>query len=211
MSEIRKICIACGRDFNEVIILAATKRANAARINEAIKAGIKVIGENRIQDAGKKFPYILPVEKRFIGHLQTNKVKAAVALFDMIESVDSYRLAEMINIEAERAQKKMPVLIEVNIAGDPKKHGIAPDEIHHFLRKMDVFKYLEVKGLMTIVPMKENPEGARPYFRKMKALFDEIGSLRPDIEVLSMGMSNDFKIALEEGANEVRIGSYLFK
>jgi PLP dependent protein len=209
--EIDLVCSKAGRDPGDVTITAATKYANVEQINEAIKAGIKVIGENRIQDAQKKFGALLPVKKHFIGHLQTNKTKDAVRLFDCIESIDSYRLAEMVNIEAERALKKMPVLVEVNIAEDPKKYGVSPDEIRHFLRKLDVFKYLEVKGLMAIVPFFEDAERVRLHFRKMKELFDDCRRGKPHFNVLSMGMTNDFKAAIEEGATEVRIGSYLFK
>lgn len=209
--EIRAICGKSGRDFKDVKILAAAKYASAAQLNEAIGAGIAIIGENKVQDALKREGLPLIVEKHFIGHLQTNKVKDVVRLFECIESVDSYRLAEMINIEAERALKKMKVLIEVNIAADARKYGIAPDEVAHFLRKIDVFKYLEVKGLMAIVPFTANPEESREYFGNMNQLYEECRKGRPEMDTLSMGMTHDFRVAIEEGSTEVRIGSYLFK
>jgi pyridoxal phosphate enzyme (YggS family) len=209
--EIETICARCGRKAGEITVVAATKYASTGQINDAIKAGITVIGENKVQDAGKKFPHLLPVKKHFIGHLQTNKVKEAVRLFDCVESVDSYRLAEMINIEAERSLKRIPIYIEVNIAGDPKKHGIEAGELHHFIHKLLILKWLEIKGLMAIVPLADGPEEVRVHFKKMKGLFDSCAKVWPQINVLSMGMTQDFKVAIEEGATEVRIGSYLFR
>ena len=209
--EIRAACEKSGRDYKDVKVLAAAKYATADQLMEAISAGISIIGENKVQDAVRNQCLLLAVNKHFIGHLQTNKVKEAVRIFDCIESVDSYRLAEMINIEAERALKKMKVLIEVNIASDPRKYGIASGEVRHFLRKIDVLKYLEVKGLMAIAPFSEDPEESRECFRKMKKLYVECRKGRPEMDTLSMGMTHDFRVAVEEGANEVRIGSYLFK
>jgi PLP dependent protein len=209
--EIRVVCARCSRKFEDVTVVAATKYAGFAAMNEAIKAGIFVVGENRVQDAAGKFIDVLPVRKHFIGHLQTNKVKEAVRLFDCIESVDSYRLAEMINVEAERSLKKMPVYVEVNIANDPAKHGVAAEEVRHFIHKLSLLTHLEVKGLMTIVPFYEDGEEARSHFKKMKSLFDEMRAVWPLIGTLSMGMTHDFRVAVEEGATEVRIGSYLFK
>jgi len=209
--EIKEVCDESGRGFKGIKVLAAAKYATVAQLNEAIKAGVSIIGENRVQDAIKREGLSLPVEKHFIGHLQTNKVKEAVRLFDCIESVDSYRLAEMINIEAERALKKMEMLIEVNITSDPRKYGVESGEVRHFLRKIGIFKYLEVKGLMAIVPFSENPEEARTYFRKMTLLYEDCRKSWPEIDTLSMGMTGDFRVAIEEGSNEVRIGSYLFK
>jgi hypothetical protein len=180
-------------------------------MNNAIDSGINVIGENRVQDAVKKFGLLnARVGKHFIGHLQTNKVREAVQLFDAIESVDSYKLAEMIQVEAERALKIMPVLVEVNVAEDPKKFGVAPDELIHFIEKIVEFKYLDIRGLMAIVPLCENPEDARPYFKKMKKLFGQCCNKWPWMNTLSMGMSHDFKVAIEEGATQIRIGSYIF-
>jgi PLP dependent protein len=209
--KIKAACGKCRRSAEEIAVLAATKYAESDQINEAIKAGISVIGENRIQDSIRKIPHLLQVRKHFIGHLQTNKVFDAVRLFDCIESVDSYRLAEMINVEAERSLKKMPVLIEINIAGEKNKYGVDPDEIHHFLHKIAVFKYLHLKGLMTVAPLEKDMEIARQYFRKMKRLFDLCKKEWKSFDTLSMGMSGDFETAIEEGATEVRIGGYLFK
>ncbi len=209
--EVGRACKKSGRSLADVTVVAATKYAEASVINAAISAGIDIIGENKVKEAARKFPAILSVTKHFIGHLQTNKVKEAVNLFDLISSVDSYRLAEMINIEAERALKRMPVYIEVNIAKDPSKHGLDEKEVKHFLHKILPLTHLDVRGLMTIVPLSHDPEDARPYFKRMKKLFDEMHTIWSRISVLSMGMTEDFRIAIEEGATEVRIGSYLFK
>ncbi len=210
-AEIEAVCKRCGRDASEVQVLAATKYATAEQMDEAITAGIDVIGENRVQDAAKKFPLLnVQPAKHFIGHLQTNKVRDAVRLFDAIESVDSYRLAEMIQVEAERMQKKMPVLVEVNVAADSKKYGIELDEVIHFIEKISLFKYLDVRGLMAIVPLFADAEEARPYFKKMKDLFDECRKKFPQMNTLSMGMTQDFRVAIEEGSTQIRVGSYIF-
>lgn len=222
MADVRRLCEGCGRKFEDVTVVAATKYVDFDAMNQSVRAGILVVGENRIQDALRKFPNLLPVRKYFIGHLQTNKVKEAVKLFDCIESVDSYRLAEIINVESERALKKMPVLIEVNIAGDSNKYGVSPDELLHFLRKISLFKYLDVRGLMTVAPEEIVSQGkdkamTRQYFKKMKSLFDVCVNdafLKKELkgfDTLSMGMTGDFDVAIEEGATEIRVGSYLFR
>jgi len=210
-AEIEQVCRQNGRTFSDVQILAATKYSSIEQINEAIDSGINVIGENRVQDAAKKFPQLLAkVGKHFIGHLQSNKVREAVSLFDVIESVDSYKLAEMIQVEAERALKIMPVLVEVNVSADSKKFGVAPEELVHFIEKIQSFKFLDVRGLMTIVPLSDDPEAARPYFKKMNELRANCLMKWPGMLALSMGMSHDFKVAIEEGSTQIRIGSYLF-
>jgi pyridoxal phosphate enzyme (YggS family) len=222
MAEVRRLCEGRGGKFEDVTVVAATKYVDFSEMNQAVRAGILVVGENRIQDALRKFPNLLPVRKHFIGHLQTNKVKDAVKLFDCIESVDSYRLAEMINVESERALKPMPVLIEVNIAGDNNKYGVSPDELAHFLRKIALFKYLDVRGLMTVapeevVPREKDKAVTRQYFKKMNELFDLCKNdafLKKEFkgfDTLSMGMTGDFDVAIEEGATEIRVGSYLFR
>lgn len=208
--EIAKACANSGRKTEEISVLAATKYAHTDAINEAIRAGIQMIGENRIQDAKRKFPELERVKKFFIGHLQTNKVKEAVNLFDGIESIDSLRLAEAVNLEAGTAVKMMPVLVEINIAADPKKFGVRPEEVEDLLRAMKVMKYLEMRGFMTIVPYFENVEGARPFFKTMKELFTRFQKEFRNFDTLSMGMSHDFTVAIEEGATEIRIGSYIF-
>jgi len=210
--EIADICGKAGLKAENIRIVAVTKNVEVGLMSEAIKAGITDIGENRIQEARRKFESaLLPCTKHFIGHLQRNKVKDAVKMFEMIDSVDSYGLAELINVEAERAIKNMPVLVQVNIAGDKAKFGLSADEVAHFIRKISILKWLDVQGLMAIIPYFDDPEDGRKHFKAMKKLFDELLGFYPGVKRLSMGMSHDFRVALEEGSNEVRIGTYLFK
>lgn len=190
---------------SHVKLIAVTKTRTVEEINEAIRAGVNCIGENRVKEAEEKFNLLLKVEKHMIGSLQTNKVKLAVELFDMIQSVDSLKLAKEIDKRCAAIHKVMPVLIEVNIGNEKNKHGINPEDVKNFLLELSSLKHISVQGLMCVSPMLE-PEQVRPYFKKMKQLFDSIGNLK----WLSMGMSNDYKIAIEEGSNMVRIGTLLF-
>lgn len=194
-----------------VKLLAATKYADVEDMKAAIEAGVHIIGENRVQDAQAKFPHIKNISKHFIGHLQTNKVKEAVKLFDVIQSVDSARLAKKINEEAFKIGKIMPIMIEINVSNDDAKFGLFESEIFKFVELIKKLKNLKLIGLMTIVAFHENPEDARVHFRQMKKLFDETKKIDPDLHFLSMGMSHDYKVAVEEGSNLIRIGSYLFK
>lgn len=209
-SEIERICRGIGRNIADISILAATKYADIGAIKVAIDSGIGLIGENKIQDAQKKFTVLNNVKRHFIGHLQSNKAKLAVKLFDLIESVDSLKLAESINLEAEKQHKIMPILLEVNIADDAAKFGFSFDEFGQNIDKIVELKNLSLRGLMTIVPFFENPADARPYFKKMKKLFDSHNDYFNKPGILSMGMSNDFMVAVEEGSTEIRIGSYFF-
>lgn len=209
--SIVEICARVNRTPEEITIVAATKYAKVGAINEAIAAGIQVVGENRVQDAKEKFPFLLPVRKHFIGHLQQNKVKTAVELFDCIESVDSYELALKIDQACEKINKKMPIYLEVNIAGDFKKFGLSPEKTLSCVRQISELKNIEVIGFMTIVPFFTNPEETRPYFKQMKGLFDICAHEFDTLRILSMGMSHDHSIAIEEGTNEIRIGSFIFK
>lgn len=211
MQEIQQVCQRVQRNPKDITVLAALKYATLEQSNLLVSAGIHMIGENRIQDAQKRFSQLLPCERHFIGTLQTNKVKSALKLFGMIESLDRVELAQAIDQECEKLNKKMSVLVEVNVAGDPKKHGVKPSETFEFVREIAKFWHLKICGLMTIVPYFENPEDARPYFRMMKSLFELCRRQFRGFEVLSMGMSHDFKIAIEEGATEVRIGRYFFE
>lgn len=209
--DINNICKKVGRDPAKITLLAATKSANVEVVNQAITAGIKIIGENKIQDAEKKFQSLLPVKRHFIGHLQANKVKNAVRLFDCIESVDSLNLAAKINLECQKLNKKMPILIEVNVASDPSKYGIAENEISDFISGIQKLPFILCRGFMTIVPLCDDPEKARIFFKKMNSIFQIYNKKFAEIDTLSMGMSHDYRVALEEGATEIRIGSYLFK
>ncbi|MFC1691868.1 YggS family pyridoxal phosphate-dependent enzyme [Nanoarchaeota archaeon] len=205
----------------QVILVAVTKTRTLDEINKAIELGITVIGENRLQEAQDKFPQISDsVEKHFIGHLQSNKVKKVVEISDMIESVDSIKLLKLINNEAEKQNKIIQALIEINIGDEETKSGIPYENAEEFFKEMDNtiksenLKNIKILGLMTIAPFIE-PEETRPYFKKMKALFDKLKEKYSDsktikLEHLSMGMSNDWQIAAEEGSNMVRLGTAIF-
>ena len=197
-----------------ISIVAASKGKSIEEINEGIKAGISIIGENYLQEAQKKFNAIgNKVKWHFIGHLQKNKVKKAVRLFDMIETLDSVELAEILNKECETIKKIMPVLIEVNIAKEENKNGCLPEEIDGLIKNILPFKNIKIMGLMTMGPFLDNPESLRPFFKQAKEIFDKTGNIYADSlewKYLSMGMSDTYKIAIQEGANIVRIGTAIF-
>lgn len=201
---------------NKNISLAAvTKNSTIKDIKEAINSGVKIIGENRIQEAELKYNELKDflrekrVEFHFIGHLQTNKVKKAVEIFDLIQSVDSLKLAEDINKRAKGINKVQRILIQVNIGEEPQKYGFKSSDLKEFLKIISSLKYLKVKGMMCITPYFEDKEKTRPYFKKMKKLFE---GYKKDynFKYLSMGMTNDYEIAIEEGSNMVRIGRGIF-
>jgi pyridoxal phosphate enzyme (YggS family) len=197
-----------------VIMLAAAKERDANEISRAIKAGITVIGENYIQDALRVINDVEGnAEWHFIGHLQRNKVKKAVEIFDMIESVDSLRLAKEIERCCERRNKVMPVLIEVNSGEEAQKGGVIPREVTPLVKEVSSMEHIKVMGLMTMGPRFGDPENSRPYFIKTRQLFERIKELHlPNVEMryLSMGMTNSYQVAIEEGANLVRIGTKIF-
>ena len=195
-------------------ICVVTKTQSVEKILEAIEAGAKIIGENRIQEAEAKFPSIpSSVKKHLIGHLQRNKAKKAVELFDVIESVDSLRLAKKINEECEKIGKIMQIMLEVNTSGEEQKYGFLPEEVLEKMKEISQLKNLRIIGLMTVAKYEENSENCRGSFRKLKELFDEIKVLNlknVEMKYLSMGMTNDYKIALEEGSNLIRVGTGVF-
>ena len=197
-----------------VTLVAAAKTRTPAEILEVIAAGVKIIGENYVQEAAKVHSVIGDrAEWHLIGHLQRNKVRKAVRLFDMIETVDSLRLALAIDEECARLGRVMPVLIEVNSGREPQKTGVVPDEVVQLLSELATLEHIKVEGLMTMGPRFGDPELARPYFVETKKLFAELNShLSANVEMkyLSMGMSNSYHVAIEEGANLVRIGTKLF-
>ncbi|MBC7341319.1 MAG: YggS family pyridoxal phosphate-dependent enzyme [Clostridia bacterium] len=203
-----------GRDPQEVRIVAVTKNVPLDVVRQAIEAGVRIVGENRVQEAMTKFPYLDScVERHFIGHLQRNKVRAVVQAVNLIHSLDSLRLAEEINKWGERLGRPVEVLIQVNVSGEASKYGVSPDALEAFTEKVAQLAYIRVRGLMTIAPEFKNAEDARPVFRKLSQLALEIGKRNlPGVEVqfLSMGMTNDYWVAVEEGANLVRIGRALF-
>ena len=197
-----------------VHLVVAAKTKKPEEILEAIESGIEIIGENYVQEAESVYEVIgNRVKWHFIGHLQKNKVKRAVALFDMIETVDSVELAREIDKGCTQIGKIMPVLIEINSGCEEQKTGVFPEDAEQLVRDILAFNNIRVMGLMTMGPSYGNPEASRPYFVETKKIFDRIRQLYlPGVEMqyLSMGMTNSYKIALEEGANMVRIGSKIF-
>jgi len=194
---------------DDVMLVAATKQRSVDEIREAVRAGIRIAGENYVQEAMGKYDRVDGVEWHMIGHLQRNKVKDALKIFDCIQSVDSLRLAEEIDSQCAKISRIMPVLIEINIGGEESKHGIKPDDVVSLAQQISDLPNLRLQGLMAMEPYFDNPEKARPYFRHAKQLFDTIKSIM-EINTLSMGMSNSYEVAIEEGSNMVRIGTKLF-
>ena len=194
--------------------MAVTKTATMGQIEEAINAGVKIIGENRVQDAKEKYQNLTAgIEWHLIGHLQTNKVKYAVEIFNCIHSVDSIKLAQEIDKRSKQFGKIMDVLVEVNVSGEESKYGIKLEEVKPFIKNISEFLRIKVRGLMTIAPIVKDKEEVRPYFRKLRELSKEIKSKNIEnvkMDYLSMGMTEDFEIAIEEGANMVRIGRGIF-
>ncbi|HPI91710.1 MAG TPA: YggS family pyridoxal phosphate-dependent enzyme [Deltaproteobacteria bacterium] len=197
-----------------VTVLAAAKSRDASEITEVIDAGITDIGENYFQESRTVIEAIGGRAMwHFIGHIQKNKVKHIVPLFDMIQTVDTFDLAAMIDQHAAKHGKVMPVLVEVNSGLEEAKHGAMPESVADLVRRIAVLQNIRVKGLMTMGPFLDDFQGLRPYFRETRKLFDEVGSIGiPDVsmEILSMGMSDSFRIAIEEGATMVRIGTKIF-
>ncbi|MDY9925737.1 YggS family pyridoxal phosphate-dependent enzyme [Methanosarcina sp.] len=193
-------------------LVCITKTIEPERINEAIRAGATIIGENRVQEYEDKRDDILPCETHLTGHLQANKVKKAVDLFDVIQSIDSLKVIRNIDRRARDIDKVQRVYLQVNIGNEPQKYGFRPDEIKKAIKEIRSLRNVRVEGLMCIPPFVP-PEQTRAYFRNMKALFDEIKPENRDnidIRTLSMGMSSDYMIAIEEGATMVRVGSAIF-
>ena len=193
-----------GRSPAEVTIVAVSKNFPAQAIEEAAATGLAHIGENRVQEAAAKIPVLrhLPVTWHLVGHLQTNKAKTALELFDIIHSVDSLRLAEALS---RRAQRPIPVLLEVNVAGEASKFGFSPQDALQAAESVARLPHLNVTGLMTIAPLVSDPEEVRPVFRELRQMRDALG-----LAELSMGMTDDFEVAVEEGATIVRIGRAIF-
>ena len=215
-AEIEKAKIARVRAPREatVHLIAVTKNHDILAMREAIDAGAKEIGENRIQEAKEKFERLeRKVKCHLIGHLQTNKVKQAVKYFDLIHSIDSIHLAQALNHAAEKENKLQDVLVQVNLAEEESKSGVRKEDLMDLLRTVDELSNLRLKGLMMIAPNYEDAEGCRPLFREMYEIFQKVKAMKwkaADVEYLSMGMSNDYRIAVEEGANIVRVGTAIF-
>ncbi len=207
-----------GRNPGEITLMGVSKTFSVEDIREAYAAGLRVFGENRVQEfAGKADALrdLRDAEWHLIGHLQTNKAAKAVELFDAVDSVDSARMAEKLNGFAEGAGKVFSVLIEINVGGESAKTGVAPgaDELEQILRGASRWGHLKICGLMTVPPYAEDPEGSRPYFRQLREIRDSITRRKAShfgTAVLSMGMSHDFEVAIEEGATCVRVGTAIF-
>lgn len=212
--KIKKAALKVNRNPKGIKLVAVTKTATIEQIKEAISAGVKIIGENKVQEAKEKYQILTAnIEWHLVGHLQTNKVKYAIEIFDLIHSVDSIRLAKEIDRRSLQFGMITNVLAEVNVSGEETKYGIKPEEAEPFLKEISEFSRIRVRGLMTIAPIKEDKEEVRPYFRKLRKLSKEIkrkNIKNVKMDYLSMGMTEDFEVAIEEGANMVRIGRGIF-
>ncbi len=196
-----------GKNPDDITLVAVTKMHGPKEINEVISCGIRDIGENKVQEVLSKYDEVAEgVRWHFIGHLQTNKVKGIVDKVDMIQSVDSLHLAIEIDKRCKAIGKNMDILIQVNAAGEAQKSGIAPEELFHLIDEIKKLSGLRLRGLMQIAPDTDDIEALRKHFKTVKDLYDQI----PGADILSMGMSGDFEIAIEEGANMVRIGTKIF-
>jgi len=204
------------RSPEEITLMAVTKTVTAARIKEAYSAGIRVFGENRVQEFTAKAVALHDLQEaqwHLIGHLQSNKSNQAAELFAAIDSLDSMRLAKRLNSAAHERDKKLGTLLEINIGGEASKHGFYPDsaELRDLLKQSSEFTHLKIGGLMAVPPFTEDAEGARPYFRQLRQLRDELAKISGmSLGALSMGMSHDFEVAIEEGSTCVRVGTAIF-
>jgi pyridoxal phosphate enzyme (YggS family) len=212
--NIQKACEKAGRNPEEVTLIAVSKTKPYTMIEEALKSGVLDYGENKVQEMCEKFE-ILPKDIRWhmIGHLQRNKVKYLVGKASLIHSVDSIRLAEQIEKEYAKADEIANILIEVNMAEEESKFGITANETEELIREISQFPHIRIQGLMTIAPYTDNPETNRGYFKNMKKLSVDISSKNIDnvsMSVLSMGMTGDYQVAIEEGATMVRVGTGIF-
>jgi PLP dependent protein len=207
-----------GRQPQEVVLMAVSKTHPTERIRAAYAGGIRVFGEKRVQEFSGKADSLLDLveaEWHMIGHLQSNKAAKAAELFAAVDSLDSVKLADRLNAAAEQENKKIPVLIEMNVGGEESKSGVPPEtrDLEDLLQSVPRFAALEFRGLMTVPPFSDDAQGARPYFRRLRELRDSIARRKlPGIsmEVLSMGMSHDFEVAIEEGSTCVRVGTAIF-
>ncbi|MFH1777421.1 MAG: YggS family pyridoxal phosphate-dependent enzyme [Candidatus Omnitrophota bacterium] len=200
---------SAGRDPHKIKLICVTKQANLAQINEIIGLGINDLGESRLQQARlRKAEIAAPVVWHMIGHLQKNKAGQAVKIFNSIHSVDSIELASLLNRHCGALGRVMEVLLQVNVAGEASKYGFSAQDIFPALDKILKFKNLNITGLMMIAPMVDNPESVRPYFAKLRKLRDNLNT--PQVLQLSMGMSHDYTVAIQEGADIIRLGTVIF-
>lgn len=214
MNKIGAAAAKCGRNPKEIKLLAAAKAQDAGKVRAAIEAGVDLIGENYVQEAReKKSGMKETIEWHMIGRLQRNKARAAVEVFDLIQSLDSFNLAKTLDKEGEKRGKKVRAFVEVNLGGEATKSGVAWADVRELLEAVGGLSYLSVEGLMAVPPFREDPEEIRPYFRALQELREELQAIKiPNVALsqLSMGMTHDYPIAIEEGATMVRIGTALF-
>ncbi len=212
--KVTEVCKRAGRDPGEVKILGASKKQAVEKIRAAYEAGLRLIGENYVQEAREKREALsdLALEWHLIGPLQTNKAKQAVKIFDLIETIDRPSVAKELAKRAEKSGRCLPVFIEVNVGGEETKAGVAPEELFSLAELVISLPPLELQGLMTLPPYREDPEEVRPFFAKLRGLLEELKKRFPEapLSELSMGMSHDFEVAIEEGATIVRVGTALF-
>jgi PLP dependent protein len=214
LSRINEAAAQCGRNPNDIKLLGASKSQSFEAIRAAIGAGLKLIGENYVQEAKERKERISQsVEWHMIGHLQRNKAKAAIELFDVIESLDNLALARALDKEARKRAKTVRIFVEVNLGNEESKSGIAKEQLIALVEGMATLPSLRVAGLMTVPPFRKNLNDVRPYFRELSELREKLNELRlPNVDLgeLSMGMTHDYTVAIEEGATIVRIGTALF-
>ena len=209
--RIEKAAQNAGRNLKDIQLVAVSKTVETDRIKEAIEAGVSILGENYVQEAQKKIEEIgKSVSWHFIGHLQSNKTKVAVRLFDAIHSVDSVALAEELNRRAQQVNRKIPVMIEVNLSGETTKFGTEEEKVTTLAQGVLKLDHLSLEGLMTMPPYFDDPEMSRPYFVQLRELKERLVKGGIPLKELSMGMSNDFEIAIQEGATYVRVGTAIF-
>jgi pyridoxal phosphate enzyme (YggS family) len=209
--RIERAAQKAGRDPKEINLVAVSKTVEIARIKEAIEAGVSILGENYVQEAQKKIEAIgRPVSWHFIGHLQSNKARHAVRLFDVVHSTDSIPLAEELNRRAEQENRVINVMIEVNLSKEATKFGTDEEKVSNLAKRIQALKHLSLEGLMTMPPYFDSPEMSRPYYTALREVKEGMTKEGIPMKELSMGMSNDFEIAIEEGATYVRIGTAIF-
>ena len=211
--QIAEACRRANRSQDDVALMAVSKVHPVEAILEAYAAGHRLFGENRVQEFQEKSPHLAALsdaEFHLIGPLQSNKTTRAAELFHSIDAVDSLKIAQRLNTAATALNKKLPILIEVKLSHEESKHGVAPTELPALLTAIEELDAIEAVGLMTVPPWSLDPEPARPYFRELRRLRDESQKLHPNLTQLSMGMSNDFTVAIEEGSTCVRVGTAIF-
>jgi PLP dependent protein len=213
LQRIRLAALDCGRDPGSVRLVTVAKNQTDEAVRRAVESGALIIGENYIQEARGKFDALIdrPARWHFIGHLQSNKAKIAVRLFEMIHTVDSAKLAAELNKQARQAGKIQDILVQVNISGEPSKSGVAQEQTLDLIETISRFEHIAVRGLMTLPPYFDAPQRARPFFTALRQLRDQARqSLNLPMQELSMGMTGDFEVAIQEGATLVRIGTAIF-